>query len=203
MNNKFVLNETTGIGIVKDDKSNNQLFKTTGNEEEVREVLEIENEIENEENKIQEIEYNIENNHTTLLVKYISYISSIAIVLSLIPTYSIIVSQGYTLSNTIAVSALFASLGTLRVIAKKMTKPYRKLIKDNEVLYHDLDLAEDKKEELQKELKELKTDIKMENIELEEINSLVSPSIIYPQDNTENMESLTNTGKVKSLRKEF
>ena len=43
----------------------------------------------------------------------------------------------------------------------------------------------------------------MENIELEEINSLVSPAIIYPQDNTENMSELTNTGKVKSLRKEF
>ena len=203
MNNKFVLNETTGIGIVKDDKSNNQLFKTTGNEEEVREVLEIENEIENEENKIQDINEQIKDNRITLFAKYTSYVSSAAIVLALIPTYSIIVSQGYTLSNTIAVSALFASLGALRVVAKKMTKPYRKLIKDNEVLYHDLDLAEDKKEELQKELKELKTDIKMENIELEEINSLVSPSIIYPQDNTENMESLTNTGKVKSLRKEF
>ena len=203
MNNKFVLNETTGIGIVKDDKSNNQLFKTTGNEEEVREVLEIENEIENEENKIQDINEQIKDNRITLFAKYTSYVSSAAIVLALIPTYSIIVSQGYTLSNTIAVSALFASLGALRVVAKKMTKPYRKLIKDNEVLYHDLDLAEDKKEELQKELKELKTDIKMENIELEEINSLVSPAIIYPQDNTENMESLTNTGKVKSLRKEF
>ena len=201
MNNKFVLIETTGIGIIEDDKSNNQLFKTEGNEEEVREVLEIENEIENEENKMKDINEQIKKNHINIFAKYISYISSAALILALIPTCSIIVNQGYTLSNTLTVVALFGSLGALSIIKKRI--PYKKLIKDNELLYHDLDLSEDKKEELQKELKELKTDIKMENIELEEINSLVSPSIIYPQDNTENMSELTNTGKVKSLRKEF
>ena len=201
MNNKFVLIETTGIGIIEDDKSNNQLFKTEGNEEEVREVLEIENEIENEENKMKDINEQIKKNHINIFAKYISYISSAALVLALIPTCSIIVNQGYTLSNTLTVVALFGSLGALSIIKKRI--PYKKLIKDNELLYHDLDLSEDKKEELQKELKELKTDIKMENIELEEINSIVSPSIIYPEDNNQNIDTLTNTGKVKSLRKEF
>lgn len=203
MNNKFILNETTGIGIIEDDNSNNTIFKTKGNAEEIREVLEKENEIENKKNQMEYLNKQLEKNRTTLLVKYISYISSGAVILALIPTFSIIVNEGYTLFNTIAVGALFASLGAFRVITKRMTKPYNKIIKDNELLYHELDLSEDKLEELQNELQELKSNTKMENINLDKLNSIVSPSIIYPEDNNQNVDTLTNTGKVKSLRKIF
>lgn len=203
MNNKFILNETTGIGIIEDDNSNNTLFKTEGNEEEVREVLEKENEIENKKNQMEYLNKQLEKNRTTLLVKYISYISSGAVILALIPTFSIIVNEGYTLFNTIAVCSLFASLGLSRVITKRMTEPYNKIIKDNELLYHELDLSEDKLEELQNELQELKSNTKIENINLDKLNSIVSPSIIYPEDNNQNIDTLTNAGKVKSLRKLF
>ena len=73
MNNKFILNETTGIGIIEDDKSRNILFKTEGKEEEVREVLEKENEVENEIDKIVEIKRQLEDNHSALYIKFVSY----------------------------------------------------------------------------------------------------------------------------------
>ena len=203
MNKKFILNETTGIGIIEDDNSNNTLFKTEGNEEEVREVLEKENEIENETTKINKMNKQLEENYITLLVKYISYISSGVVILALIPAFSIVVNEGYTLLNTLSLGALFASLGAFRVITKRMTKPYNKIIKDNEVLYHELDISEGKLEELQNELQELKSNTKMENINLDKLNSIVSQSIIYPEDNNQNIDTLTNTGKVKSLRKLF
>ena len=198
MNNKFVLNETTGIGIIEDDKSNNQLFKTKGNEEEVREVLEKENEIENEENKIKYIKEEITENYKALGCKFVSYVSSAVVVLLFILNYSTIANAGQTL---LIGGGIFGSLCAIGF--GNLINPYKKILKENKLLHHDLHLSALKKEELQKGLKELKTDIKMEKIELYEINSLVSPAIIYPQDNTENMSELTNTGKVKSLRKEF
>lgn len=204
MNNKFILNETTGIGIIEDVNSNNTLFRTEGNAENVRLVLEKENEIESEKNKIKDIKKQIEENYIYLFAKYISYISGIAAILALIPTYSIIVNQGYTLSNTLIVGSLFGTLGAFNVISKRMIKPYKKLINDNELLYDKLELSEEKLEELLDELTFLKFNTKIENIEITDLDSSKdSPSIIYPDDNIQNIDILINTGKVKSLKQDF
>ena len=103
MNNKFILNETTGIGIIEDDKSRNILFKTEGNEEEVREVLEKENEVENEIDKIVEIKRQLEDNHSALYIKFVSYGGAFFTIL--IPLYSLVYPQDNnenvdTLSNS-------------------------------------------------------------------------------------------------------
>ena len=44
----------------------------------------------------------------------------------------------------------------------------------------------------------------MQNINIETINPMIlSPAIVYPQDNTQNTDTLNNSGKAKTLKKEF
>lgn len=77
MHNNFELNETTGVGLIKDDNDNNILIKTDANEEQLTAILEKENEIENEQNKIDRIKKLINSYNDIMLTKKIFYFLSI------------------------------------------------------------------------------------------------------------------------------
>ena len=202
MNNKFILNETTGIGIIQDDNSNNTLFKTEGNEEEVREVLEKENEVENLENKMIDIEnkkVNEKSNRVSIIMNII-----ITFILMLINTFiainSSLAKDFFHLYYYGIMS--FLQLGLFSLSIYRMGKIKEKI----NSLNNDFLEYEEEKEKLEEELEKLKSNTnitKMENINIKELNSIVSPKILFPQDNTQNIDTLINTGKAKTLRKEF
>lgn len=183
------LNETTNVEIEKYNAKSRNIF-------------EKEKEIIHQENILNNIRIQLVNNK----MNKISYILSIIILfIVILITYNVDIFNGYSFkfideffkalfktTNIIAITMEFPCiLGLKRT--NKQTKRILKELKQNEIKLNELNL----------ELNNLKSQPKLENIDLDKLNSKDSPSIIYPKDNKQNIDTLTNTGKVKSLKKEF
>lgn len=208
MYNNFELNETTGVGLIKDDNDNNILIKTDANEEQLTEILEKENEFECEQNKQ---EQNITNKMNYLIKrkKHYKFMEKLAFLIrGIIGLFTIYCGHNYiigNLSEQIFLSIITMSASLFCITYSFMILPtYIKSNKINE-LEKNIEESSYKIKKLKEEFERLKSKVQIEEMNTKEV---VSSLINYPiRSEEENTNSYYNAQsgpvKFKSLRKEF
>ncbi len=199
MHNNFELNETTGVGLIKDDKDNNILIKTDANEKQLTAILEKENEIECEQDKINRIKKLINSYNDIMLTKTIFYfISTIFFIFACDAFIDFEIIKGMygfpSLAIVLVGPYLSIKLGTFKYNLNQRKK-----------LEEGIEESSYKTKKLKEELERLKSKVQIEEMNT---NDIVTSSINYPiRSEEENINSYYNAQsgpiKFKSLRKEF
>lgn len=198
MHNNFELNETTGIGLIKDDNDNNILIKTDANEEQLTAILEKENEIESEVKYINNLKYEIIWKKLVNLFKISMYgLGTICFILVLINSLQY---HLYALSIV-----LLAAISMFEIVTNLKTKSFKYNNNQIELLSKEMSKSKTKLNVLVNELERLKSKVQIEEMNT---NDIVTSLINYPiRSEEENTNSYYNaqsgTVKFKSLRKEF
>ena len=198
MYNNFELNETTGVGLIKDDNDNNILIKTDANEEQLTAILEKENEIESGAEYIKNLKNEIIWKKLVNLFKIFMYgLGTICFIIVLINSLQY---HFYTLSIV-----LLAVISMFEIVTNLKTKSFKYNNNQIELLSKEMSKSKIKLNELVKELEKLKSEVQIEEMNTKEV---VSSLINYPiRSEEENTNSYYNAQsgpvKFKSLRKEF
>lgn len=199
MYNNFELNETTGVGLIKDDNDNNILIKTNANEEQLAAILEKENEIENEQNKIDRIKKLINNYNDIMLTKKIFYFLSII--------FFIFACDAFIDFNVMKCMYGFPSLAIVLVCPYLSIKlgTFKYNLNQRKKLEESIEEPEEKIKKLKKELESLKSEVQIEEMNPKEVETFV---INYPkrseeEKNNDYVNVQSGPVKFKSLRKEF
>ena len=208
MYNNFELNETTGVGLIKGDNDNNILIKTNANEEQLTSILEKENEIENEQNKIDRIKKLINSYNDIMLTKKIFYFMSAIIgTFAYIAYRSSIVNQFLNginkLNKVLSFALLVVGLECLYLSTKLGTFKYN--LNQRKKLEESIEEPEEKIKKLKEELESLKSEVQIEEMNPKEVETFV---INYPkrseeEKNNDYVNVQSGPVKFKSLRKEF
>lgn len=198
MHNNFKLNETTGVGLIKDDKDNNILIKTDANEEQLTAILEKENEIESRAEYIKNLKYEIIWKKLVNLFKIFMYgLGTIYFILVLINSLQY---HLYTLSI-----ALLAVIFMFEIVTNLKAKSFKYNNNQIELLSKEMSKSKTKLKVLVKELENLKSKVQIKEMNT---NDVVTSSINYPiRSEEEKINDYVNVQsgpvKFKSLRKEF
>lgn len=198
MHNNFKLNETTGVGLIKDDKDNNILIKTDANEEQLTAILEKENEIESRAEYIKNLKYEIIWKRLVNLFKIFMYgLGTIYFILVLINSLQY---HLYTLSI-----ALLAVIFMFEIVTNLKAKSFKYNNNQIELLSKEMSKSKTKLKVLVKELENLKSKVQIKEMNT---NDVVTSSINYPiRSEEEKFNDYVNVQsgpvKFKSLRKEF
>ena len=199
MNKELYLNETSGVGLIKDDKDNNILIKTDANEEQLTEVLEKENEIESEQNKINKIKKLINSYNDIMLTKTIFYFSS--------TIFFILACNAFIDFNVMKGMYGFPSLGVALMFPYFSIKlgTFKYNLNQRKKLEESIEELEDKIKKLKEELESLKSEVQIEEMNTKEVvSSLINYPIRSEEENTNiYYNAQSGTVKFKSLRKEF
>ena len=198
MHNNFKLNETTGVGLIKDDNDNNILIKTDANEEQLTAILEKENEIESRAEYIKNLKYEIIWKKLVNLFKIFMYgLGTIYFILVLINSLQY---HLYTLSI-----ALLAVISMFEIVTNLKAKSFKYNNNQIELLSKEMSKSKTKLKVLVKELENLKSEVQIKEMNT---NDVVTSSINYPiRSEEEKINDYVNVQsgpvKFKSLRKEF
>ena len=198
MHNNFKLNETTGVGLIKDDNDNNILIKTDANEEQLTAILEKENEIESRAEYIKNLKYEIIWKKLVNLFKIFMYgLGTIYFILVLINSLQY---HLYTLSI-----ALLAVIFMFEIVTNLKAKSFKYNNNQIELLSKEMSKSKIKLKVLVKELENLKSEVQIKEMNT---NDVVTSSINYPiRSEEEKINDYVNVQsepiKLKSLRKEF
>lgn len=206
MHNNFKLNETTGVGLIKDDNDNNILIKTDANEEQLTAILEKENEIESNQNKIKHIKHEINKIDINIFSKIMAYITNIYLLIKFKAYYEalqVIFEDWPFLVKTIGIFFLVIQ-PTLLLINLKM-KTFKHNFNKRNMLAKEIQSYEEHIIDLSKELEYLKSEVQIKEMNT---NDVVTSSINYPiRSEEEKINDYVNVQSVpvkfKSLRKEF
>ena len=198
MHNNFKLNETTGVGLIKDDNDNNILIKTDANEEQLTAILEKENEIESRAEYIKNLKYEIIWKKLVNLFKIFMYgLGTIYFILVLINSLQY---HLYTLSI-----ALLAVISMFEIVTNLKAKSFKYNNNQIELLSKEMSKSKTKLKVLVKELENLKSEVQIKEMKT---NDVVTTLINYPiRSEEEKIDDYVNVQsgpvKFKSLRKEF
>ena len=198
MHNNFKLNETTGVGLIKDDNDNNILIKTDANEEQLTAILEKENEIESRAEYIKNLKYEIIWKKLVNLFKIFMYgLGTIYFILVLINSLQY---HLYTLSI-----ALLAVIFMFEIVTNLKAKSFKYNNNQIELLSKEMSKSKTKLKVLVNELENLKSEVQIKEMNT---NDVVTSSINYPiRSEEEKINDYVNVQsgpvKFKSLRKEF
>lgn len=198
MHNNFKLNETTGVGLIKDDNDNNILIKTDANEEKLTAILEKENEIESRAEYIKNLKYEIIWKKLVNLFKIFMYgLGTIYFILVLINSLQY---HLYTLSI-----ALLAVISMFEIVTNLKAKSFKYNNNQIELLSKEMSKSKTKLKVLVKELENLKSEVQIKEMKT---NDVVTTLINYPiRSEEEKIDDYVNVQsgpvKFKSLRKEF
>ena len=198
MHNNFKLNETTGVGLIKDDNDNNILIKTDANEEQLTAILEKENEIESRAEYIKNLKYEIIWKKLVNLFKIFMYgLGTIYFILVLINSLQY---HLYTLSI-----ALLAVIFMFEIVTNLKAKSFKYNNNQIKLLSKEMSKSKTKLKVLVKELENLKSEVQIKEMNT---NDVVTSSINYPiRSEEEKINDYVNVQsgpvKFKSLRKEF
>lgn len=198
MHNNFKLNETTGVGLIKDDNDNNILIKTDANEEQLTAILEKENEIEGRAEYIKNLKYEIIWKKLVNLFKIFMYgLGTIYFILVLINSLQY---HLYTLSI-----ALLAVISMFEIVTNLKAKSFKYNNNQIELLSKEMSKSKTKLKVLVKELENLKSEVQIKEMKT---NDVVTTLINYPkrseeEKNNDYVNVQSEPVKFKSLRKEF
>lgn len=198
MHNNFELNETTGVGLIKDDNDNNILIKTDANEEQLTAILEKENEIESRAEYIKNLKYEIIWKKLVNLFKIFMYgLGTIYFILVLINSLQY---HLYTLSI-----ALLAVISMFEIVTNLKAKSFKYNNNQIELLSKEMSKSKTKLKVLVKELENLKSEVQIKEMKT---NDVVTTLINYPkrseeEKNNDYVNVQSGPVKFKSLRKEF
>lgn len=198
MHNNFKLNETTGVGLIKDDNDNNILIKTDANEEQLTAILEKENEIESRAEYIKNLKYEIIWKKLVNLFKIFMYgLGTIYFILVLINSLQY---HLYTLSI-----ALLAVISMFEIVTNLKAKSFKYNNNQIELLSKEMSKSKTKLKVLVKELENLKSEVQIKEMKT---NDVVTTLINYPkrseeEKNNDYVNVQSGPVKFKSLRKEF
>ena len=198
MHNNFKLNETTGVGLIKDDNDNNILIKTDANEEQLTAILEKENEIEGRAEYIKNLKYEIIWKKLVNLFKIFMYgLGTIYFILVLINSLQY---HLYTLSI-----ALLAVISMFEIVTNLKAKSFKYNNNQIELLSKEMSKSKTKLKVLVKELENLKSEVQIKEMKT---NDVVTTLINYPkrseeEKNNDYVNVQSEPVKYKSLRKEF
>lgn len=198
MHNNFKLNETTGVGLIKDDNDNNILIKTDANEEQLTAILEKENEIEIRTEYIKNLKYEIIWKKLVNLFKIFMYgLGTIYFILVLINSLQY---HLYTLSI-----ALLAVISMFEIVTNLKAKSFKYNNNQIELLSKEMSKSKTKLKVLVKELENLKSEVQIKEMKT---NDVVTTLINYPkrseeEKNNDYVNVQSGPVKFKSLRKEF
>ena len=198
MHNNFKLNETTGVGLIKDDNDNNILIKTDANEEQLTAILEKENEIESRAEYIKNLKYEIIWKKLVILFKIFMYgLGTIYFILVLINSLQY---HLYTLSI-----ALLAVISMFEIVTNLKAKSFKYNNNQIELLSKEMSKSKTKLKVLVKELENLKSEVQIKEMKT---NDVVTTLINYPkrseeEKNNDYVNVQSGPVKFKSLRKEF
>ena len=198
MHNNFKLNETTGVGLIKDDNDNNILIKTDANEEQLTAILEKENEIESRAEYIKNLKYEIIWKKLVNLFKIFMYgLGTIYFILVLINSLQY---HLYTLSI-----ALLAVIFMFEIVTNLKAKSFKYNNNQIELLSKEMSKSKIKLKVLVKELENLKSEVQIKEMNT---NDVVTSSINYPirseeEKNNDYVNVQSEPIILKSLRKEF
>lgn len=198
MHNNFKLNETTGVGLIKDDNDNNILIKTDANEEQLTAILEKENEIEGRAEYIKNLKYEIIWKKLVNLFKIFMYgLGTIYFILVLINSLQY---HLYTLSI-----ALLAVISMFEIVTNLKAKSFKYNNNQIELLSKEISKSKTKLKVLVKELENLKSEVQIKEMKT---NDVVTTLINYPkrseeEKNNDYVNVQSGPVKFKSLRKEF
>lgn len=198
MHNNFKLNETTGVGLIKDDNDNNILIKTDANEEQLTAILEKENEIEGRAEYIKNLKYEIIWKKLVNLFKIFMYgLGTIYFILVLINSLQY---HLYTLSI-----ALLAVISMFEIVTNLKAKSFKYNNNQIELLSKEMSKSKTKLKVLVKELENLKSEVQIKEMKT---NDVVTTLINYPkrseeEKNNDYVNVQSGPVKFKSLRKEF
>lgn len=198
MHNNFKLNETTGVGLIKDDNDNSILIKTDANEEQLTAILEKENEIEIRTEYIKNLKYEIIWKKLVNLFKIFMYgLGTIYFILVLINSLQY---HLYTLSI-----ALLAVISMFEIVTNLKAKSFKYNNNQIELLSKEMSKSKTKLKVLVKELENLKSEVQIKEMKT---NDVVTTLINYPkrseeEKNNDYVNVQSGPVKFKSLRKEF
>ena len=206
MHNNFELNETTGVGLIKDDNDNNILIKTDANEEQLTELLEKENKIESNQNKIKHIKHEINKIDINIFSKIMAYITNIYLLIKFKAYYEaiqVIFEDWLFLVKLIGIFFLVMQPTILLINLKMKTFKYN--FNKRNMLAKEIQFCEERIIDLSKELENLKSEVQIKEMNT---NDVVTSSINYPirseeEKNNDYVNVQSGPVKFKSLRKEF
>ena len=197
-NNK--LNETAGEGLIKD---NNILIKTDANEEQLTTILEKENKIESNQNKIKHIKHEINKIDINIFSKIMAYITNIYLLIKFKAYYEalqVIFEDWPFLVKAIGIFFLVIQ-PTLLLINLKM-KTFKHNFNKRKMLTKKIQSCEEHIIDLYKELENLKSEVQIKEMNT---NDVLTSSINYPiRSEEEKINDYVNVQsqpiKLKSLR---
>ena len=193
-NNK--LNEKAGEGLIKTD----------ANEEQLAELLEKENKIESNQNKIKHIKHEINKIDINIFSKIMAYITNVYLLIKFKAYYEalqVIFEDWPFLVKAIGIFFLVIQ-PTLLLINLKM-KTFKHNFNKRNMLVKEIQSCEEHIIDLSKELENLKSEVQIKEMNT---NDVVTSSINYPmRSEEEKINDYVNVQsepiKLKSLRKEF
>ena len=197
-NNK--LNEKAGEGLIKD---NNILIKTDANEEQLTTILEKENKIESNQNKIKHIKHEINKIDINIFSKIMAYITNIYLLIKFKAYYEalqVIFEDWPFLVKAIGIFFLVIQ-PTLLLINLKM-KTFKHNFNKRNMLAKEIQSCEENIIDLSKELENLKSEVQIKEMNT---NDVLTSSINYPiRSEEEKINDYVNVQsqpiKLKSLR---
>ena len=197
-NNK--LNEKAGEGLIKD---NNILIKTDANEEQLTTILEKENKIESNQNKIKHIKHEINKIDINISSKIMAYITNIYLLIKFKAYYEalqVIFEDWPFLVKAIGIFFLVIQ-PTLLLINLKM-KTFKHNFNKRNMLAKEIQSCEENIIDLSKELENLKSEVQIKEMNT---NDVLTSSINYPiRSEEEKINDYVNVQsqpiKLKSLR---
>ena len=197
-NNK--LNEKAGEGLIKD---NNILIKTDANEEQLTTILEKENKIESNQNKIKHIKHEINKIDINIFSKIMAYITNIYLLIKFKAYYEVlqvIFEDWPFLVKAIGIFFLVIQ-PTLLLINLKM-KTFKHNFNKRNMLAKEIQSCEEHIIDLSKELENLKSEVQIKEMNT---NDVLTSSINYPiRSEEEKINDYVNVQsqpiKLKSLR---
>lgn len=181
MNERLLLNETTGTGILYDDYNNIHLVETKRNAEKLPEIIQKENELEVEQHKLSDniddldlVNDNIKEKYKILMISAVTEIFLLWLI-----------NVSYTSSSILFISNAEFIFTTINVISTVIMELKYKSFKENFHLKNEIlpNLIKNNREninKLQAEIYEMKKIVQFSKTDISNSKEIEIPRIVYP-----------------------
>lgn len=198
MNERLLLNETTGIGILYDDEEKVHLVEVKNMPEELPEIIKKENNLEKEQHYLSEnidkldlVKENIKDKYSGIIISVISEFCLLLVINALVTPNNII---SLTIGGFILTSLNILVTAVYELIHKSFKENYRL---KNEILPNLIKNNKDKISSLQKEIDDMKKQTKFNKTNISNIDEIDLPKIIYSNSDETSKDIDTELSSIK------
>ena len=204
MNERLLLNETTGIGILYDDEEKVHLVEVKNMPEELPEIIKKENNLEKEQHYLSEnidkldlVKENIKDKYSGIIISVISEFCLLLVINTLVTPNNIIL---LTIGGFILTSINILVTTVYELIRKSFKENYRL---KNEILPNLIKNNKDKISSLQKEIDDMKKQTKFNKTNISNIDEIDLPKIIYSNSDETSKDIDTELSSIKIKNYDF